>query len=250
MVYTRHRPTTVFSGHIYLTRCFCTACKLRMVFTSSYIFKWFKTNQKKDNTLWPMKMKWNSKHPWVKLYWDPVLPVCLRALRGCFHAQRASLRTCSKGRVAHKAPGVYYVALYVVELYMVNVLRFSHNQSSWKSVLSTCRWFLTLFNFRFFWFYDSVKVKRVRSKLWFWFWILIFFQAHQMGSNPLSWCRAGQWAIAPSRPHSHQGELLIHWQPSWTQTPILFFPVNRWREMFNILLLNRLCVNWVCPALG
>lgn len=31
--------------------------------------------------------------------------VCLRALRGCFYAQTASLRTCSKGRVATKPRG-------------------------------------------------------------------------------------------------------------------------------------------------
>ena len=101
MVYTRHRPTIVFSGQIYSTACFCTACKLRMAFTFSYIFKWLKTNQKKDNTLWPMRMIWNSKHPRVKLCWDTVLSVC-------FHAQTASLRTCSKGCVTHRAPSIYY----------------------------------------------------------------------------------------------------------------------------------------------
>lgn len=95
MVYTRHRPKTVFSGQIYSAACFCTACKLRMVSIFSYIFKWLKTNQKKDNTLWPMKMIWNSKHPRVKLCWDTVLCVC-------FHAQTASLRTCSKGYVAQE----------------------------------------------------------------------------------------------------------------------------------------------------
>lgn len=146
---------TVFSGQIYSAACFCTACKLRVVFTFSYIFKWLKTNQKKDNTLWPMKTIRNSKHPRVRLYWDTVLSVCLRALVAAF-----KLRRCPRGLAARAVqPSEPRVLTTWPSTETVcspascctRFFFFSRDQSSWTpSALSTCRGFLTLFNLRLF----------------------------------------------------------------------------------------------------
>ena len=77
--------------------------------------------------------------------------------------------------------------------------------------------------------------------------ILIFSQASDMGYDTLG-------RAAPSRPHDHKDQQLIHVQPFCTQTTILFFTFSRvfnpLREMVNPLLSSRLCVRRFCPTVG
>ena len=76
-------------------------------------------------------------------------PVCLLS------RSDGVLEDLQQGLCCPRAPSVYCVALYrnsVHPAHVAHVLLFSRNQSSWKSsALSTCRWFLTLFNL---WLFD------------------------------------------------------------------------------------------------